>query len=124
MLIRFATLASDPDSGHSSGILVVAHSLRDEGNLTSAEHEELRLLLAWFTQNLPVPKILANTEHRRGISWFKPTATEAIGRMWELKRLMESHGHHVKVLRCSEPGSVLYQDEWQVVAKPPKGVRF
>jgi hypothetical protein len=124
MLIRFATLASDPDSGHTSGILVAAHSLRDEGDLTSAEHEELRLLLAWFTQNLPVPKMLVNTEHRRAISWFKPTATEAIRRMWDLKRLMEVHGHHVNVLRCSEPGSVLYQDEWQVVAKPPKGVRF
>lgn len=124
MLIRFATLAPDPDSGHASGILVTAHSLRDEGSLTSEEHEELRLLLAWFTQNLPVPKSLAEVVRRRAISWFKPTAIEAIRRMWELKRLMENHGHHIKVLRTSEPGSVLYQDEWQVVAKPPKGVRY
>jgi hypothetical protein len=124
MLLRFATLALDPDSSHTSGILVVAHTLRDEGDLTCSEHEELRLLLAWFTANLPVPKVLEDIEHRRAISWFKPSAEEAIHRMWELKRVLEQHGHHINVLRTDTPGTVVYEDEWQVVAKPPKGTRY
>lgn len=124
MLIRFATLATDTDSGHRSGVLVAAHALRDEGDLLRDEHETLRVLLAWFTENLPVPKVLKVSEHRRAISWFKPSANEAIRRMWELKIVLESHGYHVNVLRTEQPGSILYEDEWQVVAKPSKGVRF
>lgn len=124
MLIRFATLAQDPDSGHSSGILVEAHSLRDDGPLSSDEHEHLRLLLSWFTTNLPVPKVLNEVEHRRAISWFKPCAKEAIQKMWELKELLEFHGFHANVLRTNDPGTIVYEDEWQVVAKPLKGIRY
>src|SRR5688572_9162574 len=124
MLIRFATLVTDPDSGHASGILVTAHTLRDEGDLTSEEHLELRAALAWFNEELFVPKLLERAEHRRAISWFKPAAEEAVRRMWHLKELLDRHGHHVEVLRTSEPGTVIYEDDWQVIAKPRKGQRF
>ena len=124
MLIRFTTLAADPDSGHTSGVLVAAHTLRDEGELTAQEHQQLREALSWFNQELFVPKLLEQTEHRRAISWFKPAADEAIRRMWHLKHLLDFHGCHVEVLRTSEPGTVVYEDDWQVIAKPPKGQRF
>ena len=124
MLIRFATLAQDPDSGHASGILVAASTLRDEGPLTKAEHEDLRLLLCWFNENVPVPGVLAKTGHRRALSWFKPSAKEAIQKMWILKHLLAYHGFHINVLHTKAPGSILYQDALQVVAKPSKGVRF
>jgi hypothetical protein len=124
MLIRFATLATDTDSGYASGILVTAHTLRDEGDLTPEEHLELRAALAWFNEALFVPKLLERAEHRRAISWFKPAAEEAVRRMWHLKDLLDRHGHHVEVLRTSEPGTVVYEDDWQVIAKPRKGQRF
>jgi hypothetical protein len=124
MLIRFAILETDPDSGHSSGVLVTAHTLRDEGDLSVTEHEDLRTALLWFNGNLPIPPGLDVTEHRRAISWFKPYAVEAIKRMWHLKSLLDLHGHHVEVLRTVDPGTVLYQDDWQVIAKPHKGQRF
>ena len=44
--------------------------------------------------------------------------------MWEVKRLLEGHGYHVNVLHTRHPGIVVYEDEWQIVAKPPKGVVF
>lgn len=124
MLIRFATLEIDRDSTHSCGVLVAGHTLRDEGTLTRQEHDELRHMLSWFNENLHVPAVLAQSEHRRAISWFKPTAEDAIRRMWQLKSLLELHGLNVKVLRTTEPGSVIYEDDWQVIAKPPKGRRF
>jgi len=123
-LIRFATLAPDRDSGHTTGILVAAHDLRDTVDLTVSEHSELRSALVWFNENLTVPSVLKSIEHRRAISWFKPAATEAIQRMWHLKTLLELHGFHVEVLRTSMPGSVVYEDEWQVIAKPAKGQRY
>jgi hypothetical protein len=122
MLIRFATLARDVDSGHTAGILVAAHTLRDEGDISIEEHAELRQALAWFTENLPIPSVLVDVEHRRAISWFRPTARQAIQKMWGLKLLLESHGYHVNVLQTRGPGVVVYEDEWQVVAKPPKEV--
>jgi hypothetical protein len=124
VFIRFATLATDSDSGRSGGVLVAAHTLRDDGDLSVQEHETLRTALAWFNDHLPVPAALADPEHRRAISWFKPAADEAIRRMWQLKNLLDLHGHHVNVLRTSDPGTVVYQDDWQVIAKPYRGQRF
>ena len=124
MLIRFSTLAHDQDSGRPGGVLVAAHTLRDEGDLSTHEHKALRTALTWFNENLPIPAVLAEPEHRRAISWFKPAATEAIRRMWQLKEFLDAHGHHVNVLRTTDPGTVLYQDDWQVIAKPHKGQRF
>lgn len=123
MLIRFTTLAIDADSGHTTGILVCAHTLRDEGDLSSQEHLELRDALSWFNEELFVPKVLERAEHRRAISWFKPAAGEAIRRMWHLKSLLDRHGHHVEVLRTSTPGTIVYEDDWQVIAKPVRGQR-
>ncbi|TNJ32643.1 hypothetical protein [Arenimonas terrae] len=124
MLIRFTVLADDPDSGRTSGVLVAAHTLRDEGDLTVDEHQELRLALSWFNENLRIPSALDRTEHRRAISWFKPAAAEAIRRMWQLKGLLDIHGLHVDVLRTTDPGIVVHEDDWQVVAKPRKGQHF
>ena len=124
MLIRFTILAEDPDSGRTSGVLVAAHTLRDEGDLTVEEHQDLRLALSWFNDHLSIPAILKHTEHRRAISWFKPAASEAIRRMWQLKSLLDLHGYHVEVLRTSDPGTVVHEDDWQVIAKPRKGQRF
>jgi len=120
MLIRFTVLAADADSGHKQGILVAAHTLRDEGDLSVEEHMELRTALSWFNENLFVPTILDKPEHRRAISWFKPSAIEAIQKMWQLKRLLDSHGLHVDVLRSEKPGTIVYEDELQVIAKPQR----
>lgn len=124
MLIRFTVLEKDADSGRTSGVLVAAHTLRDDGDLTVEEHRELRLALLWFNDNLSVPTVLKDPQHRRAISWFKPAAFEAIRRMWQLKGLLDVHGYHVDVLRTTDPGNVVHEDEWQVIAKPRKGQRF
>ncbi|MCL1635922.1 hypothetical protein M2650_14955 [Luteimonas sp. SX5] len=124
MLIRFTVLAIDRDSGRNQGILVAAHTLRDEGPLTATEHVELNACLSWFNEHLPLPSLLGEAEHRRAISWFKSGALEAIQRMWSLKRLLDSHGCHVEVIRTADPGVIVYEDDWQVVAKPHKNQRF
>lgn len=118
MLVRFVILSKDSDSGYAAGVLVSAHTLRDEGKRSQAEHSELREALRWFNLNLAIPKVLEDVAHRRAISWFKPAASEAISRMWQLKRLLEAHGYFVNVLRTEDPGVVVYEDEWQIVPSP------
>jgi len=123
-LIRFATESVDDDSGHRTGILVAAHELRDEGELSAVEHAVVRLELEWFNCNLPIPGKLESEEHRRAISWFKPSAAEFISRMWRLKTILEIHGISVRVLKTTEPGCIVHEDSFQVIAKPKKGRRY
>lgn len=120
MFIRFTVLSTDSDSGAPAGILVATHALRDEGELSAEEHRELRLCLQWFNEHLKVPGVLGEPARHRAISWFKTTATEPIQKMWELKRILDQHRLHVEVRKTDDPGTVIYDDEWQVVAVPRK----
>jgi hypothetical protein len=43
--------------------------------------------------------------------------------MWALKAILETHGYTVEVHKTDDPGIVLFEDGWQVVAKPHKGRR-
>ena len=119
--IRFTLLSTDPDSGKRQGILTAAHELRDSDVLTRDEHRQLRMLLGWFNEKLKVPKVLGTSETRRALSWFKPEAQKPIARMWELKRALDYHGYNVEVTKTKEPGRIIYEDGWQIVAIPPKG---
>jgi len=121
MYLRFSTKQLDPESSRNTGILVAAHTLRDEGDISVQQHNELRKVLLWFNENLQVPKLLNDVEHRRAISWFKPEAKEAINKMWQLVDVLKSHGIETEVLKTKDPGVVVYEDEWQLIAKPRKG---
>jgi hypothetical protein len=123
MYLRFSLRVLEPDSGHRRGILVGAHELRDNEALTVEEHREIHEALAWFNMNLNHPSCLADPDNRRAISWFKREATKPIARMWALKAILENHGHAVDVHKTDDPGIVLFEDGWQVVAKPHKGER-
>lgn len=41
-----------------------------------------------------------------------------------LKVILDLHGYHVNVLKTADPGKIIYEDGWQVVAIPAKGQRF
>jgi hypothetical protein len=121
--LRFSLKVLDTDSGYNKGVLVAAHELRDNADMSVDEHRELHESLAWFNVNLNHPACLADPENRRAISWFKPEAHKPISRMWALKAILENHGYMVDVLKTESPGSILFEDGWQVVAKPPHGKR-
>lgn len=99
-------------------MLIAGDELLDERRLEADDHLALNDLLAWFNEHLPVPTILKSEEHRRGLSWFKAAASEHIRRMWELKSVLDRAGVHVEVMRTTDPGVVIYEDDLQVVAKP------
>lgn len=121
MYLRFSTIEWDPESTRNTGILMAAHELRDEGGLSKDEHKLLRDNLKWFNEKLAVPKILNSEEHRRALSWFKPEGKEAIQKMWELADLLKRQGIEIVIHKTKDPGIVVYEDNWQLVAKPKKG---
>ena len=121
MFIRFVLLKSDPESTKKQGILVAAHELRDEGDLTIEEHQILREALSWFNQHLKVPACLKRSENRRALSWFKDSAQKPLQHMWNLVYILRDHGLHVDVIKTDDPGTIIYEDGWQIVAKPRRG---
>jgi hypothetical protein len=80
---------------------------------------------SWFSKNLPVPDRFQRGRWRRpgqpALSWFKPTASEHIRRMHELKTALEACGIHVEVLTTRVPGVIIYEDEFQITAEPGAG---
>lgn len=124
MFIRFTVPRLDPDTKRHVGVLVAGHTLRDQGDLTVEEHRELRLNLRWFNENLNIPSTYTNLQNKRALSWFKASAERPIQHMWRLKSILDQHGYQVDVLKTANPGTVIYEDGWQVVAIPARGQKF
>jgi hypothetical protein len=123
--IRFISVDMDSDSGVEAGLFQLAHKLSSSGELTDVHRTAIKDSLSWFSTNLTVPERFNRTSSKgfyrrapKGIAWFRDTATEHIGRMYELKHIAESYGHVVSVIVETRVGYLVYQDEVQVVAEP------
>jgi hypothetical protein len=121
MLLRFTLLDRDPQSGRKRGVLVAAHHLRDSDELTWEEHRVMQEALRWFNQHLHVPSCLRDPQNRRALSWFKSEAKTPLCRMWALVEILKAHDVQVELHKTRAPGRVIYEDGWQVVAKPVRG---
>ena len=123
--IRFVLATRDRDSGVEAGLFELAHQLRDDTVLGTGDRETLRDALAWFDEHLGTParfnRRTSKSHYRqsgKGIAWFRDTAADCIAQMHRIKLVLESHGHHVTMIREDRIGYVVYEDELQVVAEP------
>ncbi|HNO78413.1 MAG TPA: hypothetical protein PKN33_10175 [Phycisphaerae bacterium] len=67
-----------------------------------------------------MPKVLSNEGTQRAISWFRSTANEPIQKVRDMAALLEVNDVHVRMVKTNDPGTVIYEDDWQVVAVPRK----
>lgn len=116
--VRFITPLIDADSRVKEGIFIAAYKLRDEGDITSYQREELRSDLLWFNEHLPLPPPLSNRGNERAVSWFKSQSKECISRVWSVVHILEENGIAITKITTEDPGYVIYEDEFQVVAWP------
>ena len=115
--IRFV-VGTDRDGPHwLTGVITEARILRDRGELEPHECEWLVEIFEWFNKSLPCPPFSQKRWSRHAISWFKDDATDAIRAIWDLVALLRQHGVLVRVLRTDQPGMILYEDDFQVVAE-------
>ena len=84
-----------------------------------------RYVRAWFEKHPPTPKRFNRSKSKgyyrrntRGIAWFRDNAKEYLGRMHEIKMILEANGHQVTMIREERVGYIVYEDEFQVVAEP------
>lgn len=123
--VRFIVARNHPDSGVAAGVFTTALDLRDAGEIAKQDLDILTEQLAWFTQNLKIPKRFNRSSSKgyyrrntRGIAWFRDEAVEHISRMQEIKRVLDANGHTVSILREDRVGYIVYRDEAQVIAEP------
>ena len=107
----------DARSGYPIGILVAAHELRDSNRISVADEAWLRSHLAYFNMHLKIPACLKDPANRRALSWFS-SGSKMIGRVWDIKALMEEYDLFIEGLSSRDPGRIIYQDGHQVVAIP------
>jgi hypothetical protein len=116
--VRFITPLIDSDSLVNEGLFVAAHKLRDEGDIPTYEREELRAHLQWFNEHLPLPELLRDRGNERAISWFRTQSQECISRVWSVVQILEENGIAITKITTEDPGYVIYEDEFQIVAQP------
>ena len=114
-----------PDTAVADGLFGVAYALRDATETSISDRECLAGLLAWFSENLPIPKRFNRSASKgyyrrktKGIAWFRDDAREHISRMHEMKRVLEENGHVVHIVREDRIGYVVYRDDAQAIAEP------
>jgi len=120
MYIRFQGKRNNYSSASKLGMFQLAYELRDQSDLPSYAFAELQKNLRWLQQHLVSPDILDESEHHRAISWFKANAKDPINRMRSIKIILEENGYHIDQIFTKDPGIVIYEDKWQIVAKPRK----
>lgn len=86
-----------------------------------ADEALLRDYLSYFNEHLKIPKCLKEAEQRRAISWFKE-GSKMIDRVWTLKAFMEELDVSIDVITTRDPGTVVYEDGHQVVARPMRKI--
>jgi len=120
--IRFVTSAIDEDSGKRRGVFQAVADLVDANEFSEHELGELQAIRKWFNKHLDVPDRFARSRRKnaapRAISWYKSSATEYIGRMHAMCRILNEHDVITEIITSSRPGYVVFEDEHQIAAVP------
>ena len=116
--IRFVIGRKDEDSHVEQGVFQAVGQALEWQTITGSDADALNVLRAWFSENLEKPTSFGRDKLRLGICWFKAGSVDHISRIWEMVHILERNGIHVKKLRTDNPGYVIYEDEWQLVAEP------
>jgi len=116
--IRFESYL--PCSGTSShlGIFQIAFKVRDAHETSTHDSSEISKQIEWLKMHLNSPSILKDPKNYRAICWFKDTASEPMKRIWAIKPYLEAYGYWINVAKTRCPGQIIYEDGWQVAAKP------
>ena len=117
---RFVATTRQQPHGESHGPFLLAQELTEDSEQPVYYRRPLREHLEWFNANLPAPDIF----HRRlgrastwiGVCWFKDGAGEHISRMREMCFVLVEIGYPIDCCWAVEPGRLIYEDDYQIVA--------
>ena len=122
MYIRFVTNEVSDESLQKLGVFHAIRYMRDDDELTQLEFEIADEIVNWFSEHLESPLDFLNKQRLRNsdicISWFKESAKEHISKARDFSAILENKDVTVETLTTSNPGKIIYEDDFQVFAKP------
>lgn len=107
--------------GHHVGIFGLVNVLGRNGMLTPEEELFRRENNDWYDAAYPDPYrdgYLVPAADPRAFSWFRPTSTALIERVRGYLAILDAHNVAWEEVRTTDPGTIVYSDEYQVVAVP------
>ena len=117
MFVRFVVGSDGQRHKELTGIIAEARLLREQGELTVEEEDRLEAMYDWFNGHVPVPPFSEGRFPSDAVAWFKHDAGEAVTKMWDVAALLREHGIGVRMLRSTNPGRVVYEDQVQVLVE-------
>ena len=116
MFVRFVVDYGRWKSSRKEGIFGEAYTVVRADDPTLHTRDHLKSLLEWFEGNLPLPD--RSRLDDRAIFWFKASQGELIRRAWELAWCLDQQGVAIAFLKTRRPGRVVFEDRYQVAARP------
>lgn len=116
MYIRFIVTTDHTDPQRCTGVVASLRILRDEGLLADYHEEFANEVFDMLNNRLPCPPF-SKKNWTGCVSWFKDTAKEMIDMFRDIIAILEEHDHEVRTLVTDKPGMIVYEDDFQVVAK-------
>jgi sulfur carrier protein ThiS len=129
MYVRFITPWWRLRRGVDCGLFGPAYWLAGDDDVPALLRDALQAEIGWFEDHLPVPRPVTRAFCVRskkswradGVCWFNDGAREAIARAFTLAALLRKCGIPARKVATRRPGTILYRDAWQIVAKPAAG---
>ncbi len=105
--------------GVEVGIFVALDHLRRADLLTTEEEELYFDVDDWFRAALPSPPFYGDGNSIGAVTWFKKSAAaRMIERLQPLQRILDAYGVEHEVAVSTDPGLVIYEDDFQVGVIP------
>ena len=121
--VRFESQAPCEGTNSRLGIFQIAFMVRDAHETSRHDSHEISRQIEWLKSHLQSPDELRDPQNYRAICWFKDTAHEPMKRIWAIKPCVEAYGYWIDIVKTWTPGQIIYEDGWQVAAKPWRGKR-
>ncbi|WP_406256130.1 hypothetical protein [Streptomyces nigra] len=111
------------DRGRFTGVFGLVNNLAREGRLSEEQEAFRRLNNKWYDAAYTDPSTVDATVYDDKVNpgaaaWFKPSATHLLARVPGYLEILAAHGVDCQVLRSTDPGQVVYEDDVQIVVVP------
>ncbi|MGV9236522.1 hypothetical protein [Streptomyces nigra] len=111
------------DRGRFTGVFGLVNNLAREGRLSEEQEAFRRLNNEWYDAAYTDPSTVDATVYDDEVNpgaaaWFKPSATHLLARVPGYLEILAAQGVDCQVLRSTDPGQVVYEDDVQIVVVP------
>ena len=115
--LRFIVTSDHPDDSRCTGVVASLRILGEAGRLPEYHVKSSEEIFENMNANLPCPPFGEKRWSGNSVSWFKESAQEWIRVFRDIVAILEDSGFQVRVLTTSDPGTILYEDAFQIVAR-------